>query len=690
MNRPYLYATIFLILPLFLMAQPEEDSITWSIDLADVVVTAQYAPTASEEAVHDITVIKAEALQSKGFNNLSEVLSQQVNLQVDTDPILGNGLNIQGVGGENVQIMIDGVPVIGRVDGAIDLSQINLQDVRQIEIVKGALSAQYGSNAAGGVINIITNKSQRKPWKLGSLHHYESLDIHQQQLALGSRFNRFYVHLGGNYYQAQFAPVDSLRLYETVVLESGESYRSKKTPWNPKKQFGLNGKLRYNPNDSTSLTYQYRYFNEEVALYGEVRRPQFQPYAFDETYTTLRQDHSLQMESWLTPSLYLQSTTAFNHYERLGASLRRDMSTDTTSLIENGGDSTLFNALLHRTILSTSRDKSWNTLLGMEIQLENASGQRIRDDRKPPLNRTERGNFAFWTGLRLDLTAKLKIESNLRYGYNTDYRHPLIPALNLAWTPSEKWTFRGSYAHGFRAPSLKELRFNFVDVNHYIVGNPSLKAEHSKNATVAVDFKPNSSDSPVWRLRANLFFNDIRNRIVLAEYETLRFNYQNLDRFQTHGFNLQALVSWSKDFSLSSNFAFTRLYNTLADEKQDPRFSNLPEMQNELQVALPLINTRLIILHRYIGRQVRFYQNEQEELAQGYIGRYHMINASLSRKLWSDRIALSAGVKNLLDRSTVSLTGNSAGGTHNSNTGEQLIGFGRSFFIRLQMNLEWN
>ncbi|HMQ59990.1 MAG TPA: TonB-dependent receptor plug domain-containing protein, partial [Flavilitoribacter sp.] len=96
------------------------DTVTWSIDLSDIVVTAQYAPTHAGNAVHKIRVIKAEEIHRQGLNNLGEALSRQLNLRVSTDPTLGNGLKIQGIGGENVQIMIDGVPVIGRLDGNID------------------------------------------------------------------------------------------------------------------------------------------------------------------------------------------------------------------------------------------------------------------------------------------------------------------------------------------------------------------------------------------------------------------------------------------------------------------------------------------------------------------------------------------------------------------------------------------
>ena len=108
---------LFLCVHIVVNAQTEVelDSMLRKIKLDDVVVTAQYAPTSSENAVHQVKVIKAVDIQEQGQNNLAEVLINQLNLKVSNDPILGNGLRIQGIGGENIQVMIDGVPVIGRV-----------------------------------------------------------------------------------------------------------------------------------------------------------------------------------------------------------------------------------------------------------------------------------------------------------------------------------------------------------------------------------------------------------------------------------------------------------------------------------------------------------------------------------------------------------------------------------------------
>jgi outer membrane receptor for ferrienterochelin and colicins len=91
-----------------------------------------------------------------------------------------------------------------------------------------------------------------------------------------------------------------------------------------------------------------------------------------------------------------------------------------------------------------------------------------------------------------------------------------------------------SYAQGFRAPSLKELYFNFVDINHFIIGNENLKAERSQNSYLVVNYEKRFSKDR-YSLSGKLFHNKIKDRIIIAEFEPLRFNYQNLERFETHG-----------------------------------------------------------------------------------------------------------------------------------------------------------
>ncbi|MEM7511063.1 MAG: TonB-dependent receptor plug domain-containing protein, partial [Bacteroidota bacterium] len=272
------------------------DSVYQASELEDVVITAQYAPTHYKNAVHEVRVIKAENIRKQGFNNLAEVLTNELNLRVSNDLILGNGLQIQGIGGQNIQILIDGIPMIGRVGGNIDLSQVLMANVERIEIIEGAMSAQYGSNASGGVINIITKKNQFEKLKIQSDNQYETLGIWNNSLTLSTKLDKFFVSVTGSRYDSQFAPDDSLRIYETQVLNDGSAIRAKKYPWNPKEQYGIEGKVRYNITDSLTIGYGYRYFDEELRLLGETQRPLFLPYQIDEIFNTVRSDHSFTLE----------------------------------------------------------------------------------------------------------------------------------------------------------------------------------------------------------------------------------------------------------------------------------------------------------------------------------------------------------------------------------------------------------
>lgn len=447
---------LFVFLPLGLAfttshAQTEPpagvDPDLWEVDLDNIVVTAQYAPTDSRSAIHQVKTVTAKEIRQQGYNNLSEVLTQQLNIRVSTDPILGNGLSIQGISGQNVQILIDGVPVIGRVGGNVDLSQINLQNVERIEIVEGAMSAQYGSNASGGVVNIITKKSQLKTLRFETEHQYEDIGIRRHNYTGGINIkDRLYASATVSTYNAQFAETDSMRIFEAQELASGGQIRTRKVPWNPKEQLGMEGMLRYRFNDSMEINYQYRDFDETLTLYGERRRPRFRPYAIDNEFLTRRRDHRLALEGYLGSRFYLKSTTAFNDYDRINRVSRLDFEADTTSILEAEGDTATFTAFLHRTVLSSINNSFLNWQLGVEWLGETGSGDRIVDSTHNPINEVALSNYALWAGIQVEPFEKMRIMANLRYGYNTKYDHPLIPSLHMDWRPYRDWQFKFSYA----------------------------------------------------------------------------------------------------------------------------------------------------------------------------------------------------------------------------------------------------
>ncbi|MBL1408097.1 TonB-dependent receptor [Sphingobacterium faecale] len=168
-----------------------------SVGLHEIVVTA----TRTEKRLADIplpvSVVGAKEMQDKGMVRLNEVLAEQPGIALVENH--GTGVQLQGFDAKYTLILIDGEPVIGRSSGTLELSRITLANVERIEILKGPSSSLYGSEAMAGVINVITKKALLGK-KLGASMRYgthQALDIGVDGSIAGRKtgvygaFNRF-------------------------------------------------------------------------------------------------------------------------------------------------------------------------------------------------------------------------------------------------------------------------------------------------------------------------------------------------------------------------------------------------------------------------------------------------------------------------------------------------------------------
>ncbi len=89
--------------------------------LEEMVVTGQYEANSLNKSVLKVKVIDAKRIEAQGAFTLQQVLANELNVRIIQDPILGSSMQLQGVGGNNIKILIDGVPVVGRENGNIDL-----------------------------------------------------------------------------------------------------------------------------------------------------------------------------------------------------------------------------------------------------------------------------------------------------------------------------------------------------------------------------------------------------------------------------------------------------------------------------------------------------------------------------------------------------------------------------------------
>ena len=124
--------------------------------LDEVVVTATRTLRQLSSVPLPVTLISKSQLRQTGVVRLNEILNEQTGIITVADESGFDGVQIQGIASDYVLVLIDGVPLVGRSSGNFDLSRLTVGNIQQVEVVKGPSSSLYGSEALGGVINIIT------------------------------------------------------------------------------------------------------------------------------------------------------------------------------------------------------------------------------------------------------------------------------------------------------------------------------------------------------------------------------------------------------------------------------------------------------------------------------------------------------------------------------------------------------
>ena len=132
----------------------EEKSEMSGGNIEEIIVTATKGETSINKTTVPVQQIIQKYLKASGTVKLSQILQEQTGIQLTN--FLGTGVQLQGLSAEYTLILINGEPIIGKNAGVIDLSRIIVSNIKKVEIIKGPVSCLYGSDALGGVINVIT------------------------------------------------------------------------------------------------------------------------------------------------------------------------------------------------------------------------------------------------------------------------------------------------------------------------------------------------------------------------------------------------------------------------------------------------------------------------------------------------------------------------------------------------------
>ncbi|HZH85792.1 MAG TPA: TonB-dependent receptor [Brumimicrobium sp.] len=647
----------------------------------EVAITAQYKSQLVEKAVHNIKVIDRQKIEAMAAQDLKDVLTNELNVRLGEDNILGSSMQLQGIGGENVKILVDGVPLTGRLNGNIDLSQIPLESIERIEIVEGPLSVSYGTDALAGTINIITKKNQAKKFEASSNNYFESSGKVNNTISLGWQIKKHQIRLEGgrHFFDGWDSSHEAFHFNQKPIADS-----SRVMQWNPKEQVfgGIN--YRYN-RKNTLFNFSGQIFNENIINRG-MPRPPYQQSAFDDYYKTTRINQRANFQYSFKNNYRLSFIAAYNGYLRKKNTQIRDLTeiSDVISGNPSDHDTSSYHSFIARgRLIQTKINSKINYEVGYDILYEIANGERILDKQQTI------GDYAIYATAEYSPFKSLIIRPGIRYGYNSEYKAPVTPSINVKYdfldNEKQQLSLRASYARGFRSPSIKELHYVFVDINHNIVGNPDLEAEYANHFNLSLHQNIRLKDVKL-KNKVVLFYNDIHQLITLAQSSATEYSYFNLDRYTTTGLQVESNINY-KDITSGIGLGYVGRYNDLkVDNSKSFDFLFSPEVKFNFQYNWRKAGIQTAVFYKYTGVLPNIRSNEDGELYETRIEDYHMTDLTISKFAWNKRLKFTMGVKNLFD--VTSITGSaSGGGAHSVGSGSVSIGMGRVYHLGVRLQL---
>ena len=147
--------------PIICFSQTEIDTSLMLSELEEIIISATMSDRALDKLPIPTTIISEKEIMLSNASKLYDVINIQTGIISVPTKTGTEGLQMQGLDASYITILVDGFPIIGRSFGSLDLNRISVTDIERIEIIKGASSSLYGSNALGGVVNLISKKQER-------------------------------------------------------------------------------------------------------------------------------------------------------------------------------------------------------------------------------------------------------------------------------------------------------------------------------------------------------------------------------------------------------------------------------------------------------------------------------------------------------------------------------------------------
>jgi len=535
-------------------------------DLNEVIITATRTSRQLSSLPLPVTLVSKKQIQQTGTIRVNEILAEQTGLKLVPDESGFEGLQIQGIDNDYIMIMIDGVPLVGRSSGNFNLNRLTVANIKQIEIVKGPSSALYGSEALGGVVNIITDKPKIDKLKGNTSFRAGSFTTLDANVNLRQKFEKFGYAFSVNRFSSDG--------YDLVEDDAGQTV-------SPFENYTISTQLLYDFSEDLKLFSSARFYNQLQENNIESNNDFFEGSIKENEWNShIKLDHQ-----W-SNALRFEYEFYYTNYKA------NELSQSPVT------DDILFQSDFNQNLLRPeirgiySFEKAGTITSGIGYQYD----QLDRTFFDTSINFQSQYVYSQWEVLPL---RDLNVIIGARFDNHSEYSNQLSPKFALRYDLNENFAFKTSLGYGFKAPDFRQLYFDFSNaaVGYTVLGynvateklqeldnagqilsievplgifDQPLEAESSIGINLGTSFKKGK-----WRSEINFFRNDITNLIdtqIIARKTNGQnvFSYRNFDRIITTGFEFDFKFDWHKNFNIQGGYQLLYAY----DKNQLDRIRN--------------------------------------------------------------------------------------------------------------------
>lgn len=490
--------------------------------LNEVVVTGTRTPKLLASAPVLTRVISHADIEKADATDLRDILEQEVpGVEFSYSMNQMRHMNFSGFGGQSMLILVDGERLAGETMDDVDFARLTMDNVDHIEIVRGAASALYGPNAAGGVINIIT----RKAVKRFGLNVNGRWGRHGEQ-----RYGLKLENSGSNWgntltvtrtrqdnYDVKSGSDPVTRVISTIYGDKTWNFHDQAS-WRLTPDLELRGRAGY-------------FFREQA-------RSADNPERYRDFSGGLRALWNLGRNG------RIDAAYSFDQYDKSDYQRIARLDIRDYSNVQNAFR-LLYTLPIGKHTFNAGADYMHDYLFNDKLD-----GQKRNQD-----------SFDFFAQFDWFALSNLEMVGAVRYDYFSEgHTQRVTPKFSLRWEPLTHFNIRFGYGMGFRAPTLKEKYYDYNAAGIWLIkGNPDLVPEVSHNHNLSFDY--------VWRhydFTLSGYYNRIKNKLgtgvpyfATPADRTPTLPYVNLKDYYVKGFEATVQARWSYGVSARLAYAFT-------------------------------------------------------------------------------------------------------------------------------------